>query len=161
MRLLWMAARMKPLTLRRLTLGERTLAREMFGEGLSPETVRLLALPAWRRAFVAGPRLMVWPAREAPRDFSLEPLGAQAVFVHELTHVWQAQNGVGLLRAKLKAGDSRASYAYELAGAADFAALNIEQQAMVVQHAFLAARGAAAPHPAELYASLSTAWRRG
>jgi hypothetical protein len=32
---------------------------------------------------------------------------------------------------------------------------------MVVEHAFLAGRGAAAPYPAERYARLSGAWRSG
>jgi len=155
-----MAPRMKPLSLRRLTAGEQALAAEMFGAGLDAARVRILALPVWNRAFVAGPRLIVWPARKAPLDFAAEPLPAQAVFVHELTHVWQAQNGVALLRAKLKAGDSDASYAYDLAGGPDFAALNIEQQAMVVEHAFLASRGARTPHSAELYVQASQAWRR-
>lgn len=150
---------MKPFERRRLTPGERALAAEVFGGGLDPGRVRILALPAWRRAFVAGPRLMVWPARGAARDFAAAPLAAQAVFVHELTHVWQAQNGVGLLRAKLKAGDTDAAYAYDLRGGAAFADLNIEQQAMVVQHAFLAARGGPAPHPAALYTKVSAAWR--
>ncbi|RAK58232.1 hypothetical protein [Phenylobacterium deserti] len=150
---------MKPLSLRRLTAGEGALAAEMFGPALDPLRVRLFALPVWNRAFVAGPRLMVWPARAAWRDFSQAPLGLQAVFVHELTHVWQAQNGVSLIMAKFRAGDSEAAYAYDAAGAADFARLNIEQQAMVVQHAFLASRGAATPHPAQLYAQASLAWR--
>jgi hypothetical protein len=154
-------ARMKPLALRRLTPAERALAQEMFGEGLDARRVRLFALPVWRRAFVAGPALMIWPAREALRDFGAAPLGLQAVFVHELTHVWQAQNGVALLLAKLRAGDSAASYAYDLAGGPEFAQLNIEQQAMVVQHAFLASRGARAPFPAEAYANVSAGWRRG
>jgi hypothetical protein len=156
-----MAARMTPLQRRRLTAGERTLGEEMFGAGLDPGRVRILALPVWRRAFVAGPSLMLWPAAEAPADFAAEPLGLQATFVHELTHVWQAQNGVRLALAKLRAGDSAAAYAYDLAGGGEFAALNIEQQAMVVQHAFLASRGGRTPHPAELYADLSPAWRRG
>lgn len=151
--------RMKPLTVRRLTPGERGLAVEMFGQGLDAGRVRLLALPVWNRAFVAGPALMVWPAREALGDFSAAPLGLQAVFVHELTHVWQAQHGVGLLLSKIKAGDGAAAYAYDLAAGTDFTRLNIEQQAMVVQHAFESAHGLAAQHPHEVYAQASAGWR--
>lgn len=151
---------MKPLALRRLTPGERALAAEMFGAGLDAGRVWLLALPMWNRAFVAGSRLMVWPARTVWRDFSRAPLRTQAVFVHELTHVWQAQNGVRLILAKLKAGDRAAAYAYDLAGEPDFSALNIEQQAMVVEHAFLASRGGTVPHGAEVYARLQPAWRK-
>jgi hypothetical protein len=154
--------RMKPLSLRRLTAGERALAAEVFGDGLDAGRVRLLALPLWSRAFVAGPRLMVWPAKAARTDFAsaATPLRTQAVFVHELTHVWQAQNGVRLILAKLKAGDRPASYAYDLAGDPDFTALNIEQQAMVVEHAFLAERGQSAPYGPERYARLRTSWRK-
>ena len=152
--------RMRPLTLRRLTAGERGLAAEMFGAGLDAARVRILAIPLWKRAFVAGPGLIVWPAAGAARDFAAAPLRQQALFVHELTHVWQAQHGISLLLAKLKAGDSPASYAYELTGDADFTRLNIEQQAMVVEHAFLAARGARTPYPGDLYARAQAAWRR-
>jgi hypothetical protein len=149
-----------PFRLRRLTAAERALGREMFGGGLDLSRVRLLAIPGWRRAFVAGSRLIVWPAAQLPEDFAAASLRLQATFVHELTHVWQAQNGVRLLFAKLKAGDSAESYAYDLTSGCEFAALNIEQQAMVVEHAFLAARGGQAPHPAALYAKASLAWRR-
>jgi hypothetical protein len=153
---------MKPLSLRRLTSAERALAAEMFGAGLDAGRVRILALPVWNRAFVAGPRLMVWPASGARADFGGPdvPLFLQSIFVHELTHVWQAQNGVRLLLAKLKAGDSAAAYAYDLSGEPAFASLNIEQQAMVVQHAFIASRGGAAPHPPEIYARAEASWRR-
>jgi len=152
---------MKPLSVRRLTEGERALATEMFGAGIDGSRVRLLAIPGWRRAFVAGPGLMVWPAGAARADFTAPdvPLRTQGVFVHELTHIWQAQHGVGLLRAKLRAGDSARSYAYDLAGGPAFSDLNIEQQAMVVEHAFLASRGSPTPHPAELYAGQQGQWR--
>lgn len=157
------AARMPPLSLRRLTAGERALAAEMFGAGLDAGRIRLLALPLWRRAFVAGPALIVWPARDACADLSAPgvALRAQATLIHELTHVWQAQHGVSLLFAKLRAGDRPASYAYDLRQGPAFLDMNIEQQASVVEHAFLVSRGAAAPHEPELYAQASTAWRSG
>lgn len=151
---------MTPLSIRRLTPGERALASEVFGAGLDSRRVRILALPAWSRAFVAGPQLIVWPARGAWTDFATAPLAAQATFVHELTHVWQAQRGVRLLLAKIKAGDSDAAYAYDLTGERSFSEMNIEQQAMVVEHAFLAARGAAVQHPPELYARVQSHWRQ-
>jgi hypothetical protein len=150
----------RPFSLRPLTDGERRLAREVFADALDPSQVRILAIPVWRRAFVAGPRLIVWPAPALPADFAQSPLAWQGAFVHELAHVWQAQRGVFLPLAKLRAGDGAAAYAYDLDASPAFAALNIEQQAMVVEHAFLAARGAAAPHPPEVYASLGAPWRR-
>lgn len=148
----------RPFRLRRLTAGERALAAEVFGAALDASRVRILPLPLWSRAFVAGPGLIVWPAARLPADFADAPLHTQAVLVHELTHVWQAQRGTGLLRAKLRAGDSAASYDYGAPDAA-FEALNIEQQATFVEHAFLAARGGATPHPAHVYAAVDPVWR--
>jgi hypothetical protein len=150
---------MRALTLRALTAAERELASEMFGAGLDAARLRLFAIPIWDRAFVAGPRLIVWPARSAPADFGTAALALQASFVHELTHVWQAQRGVFLPLAKLRAGDSAASYAYDLTSGPGFARLNIEQQASVVEHAFLASRGVQTPHPARLYAEIASQWR--
>ena len=112
---------------------------------------------------MAGPGLIVWPAATVRDDFADPdtPLCVQAVFVHELTHIWQAQNGVRLLLAKIKAGDREESYAYDLTGGPEFPAMNIEQQAMVVEHAFLVSRGGKAPQGAELYAAASVHWRAG
>ena len=151
---------MKPFGIRSLTPGERALTFEVFGAAVDCDRVRILTQPIWPRAFVAGPSMIVWPGRAVRADFADAPLSTQAVFVHELTHVWQAQAGVRLLRAKLRAGDSAASYAYDLDQEADFAALNIEQQAMVVEHAFLAARGASTPFSADRYAAVAAGWRR-
>jgi hypothetical protein len=137
------------------------LACEIFGRGLRAGHVRVLALPVWPRAFVAGPSLIVWPASDALFDFGAElvSLQVQATFVHELTHVWQAQRGVFLPLAKLRAGDSAFSYAYDLASGTPFAALNIEQQAMIVEHAFLASRGGEAPFARRLYTQAESGWR--
>ncbi len=152
---------MRPGGLRTLTSGEAALAWELFGGGLDPEPVRIFAIPLWRRAFVPFGRLIVWPAAQAHADFARAPLPLQGVFVHELTHVWQAQSGVNLLTAKLRAGDGPGAYAYDLSKTCDFSSLNIEQQAMVFQHAFLAARGGFAPHEGEAYARILATWREG
>ena len=150
--------RMTPGAFRRLTLGEVDLARAVFGDSLSFGRIWLFALPIWNRAFVPGGGLIVWPAASALQDFSAAPLGAQGVFIHELTHVWQAQQGVNLILAKLKAGDSDQTYAYDLNERCEFSDLNIEQQAMVVQHAFLSARGAQAPFETHVYSATLANW---
>ncbi len=138
------------------------MAAEMFGAGLDASRVRILAIPVWNRAFVAGPGLIVWPAATLPPDFSAPevPLPRQAVLIHELTHVWQAQHGVRLLLAKIKAGDRPASYDYDLERGPGFLEMNIEQQAMVVEHAFLASRGVRTPHPPSAYAETQRLWWR-
>lgn len=141
---------------RALTVGERALAKEVFGDALELDSVRLFGAPVVNRAFVpgrlAGRYWIVWPRAVLKPDFSVAPLGEQALLIHELTHVWQAQRGVFLPFAKLKAGDTAASYSYAAFGPTDFARMNIEQQASAVEHAFLARRGARTPWAAELYA---------
>lgn len=151
---------MRPGAFRKLSPGERALAAEMFGETVRTERVRLFALPVWNRAFVAGAGLIVWPARTARQDFSTAPLDEQAVFVHEMTHVWQAQRGVNLLLAKLRAGDGAQAYAYRISANRDFADYNIEQQAMIVQDAFVVSRGGPAPHESDAYSAILATWRR-
>src|SRR3712207_1470084 len=99
-----MSERMRPLTTRRLTPGELALAEAEFGDALDPACVHVLCAPVPKlRPFVpgevlwSGRYLVVWPAREAWRDFSNLRPGQVARFLHELVHVWQAQNGVDLL----------------------------------------------------------------
>ena len=107
---------MRPGMRRGLTEGETALARGVFGSALRTRPVRIMAGPRWPdRPFVpgrfAGRFWVVYPAPLARADFATAPLGAQATFIHELVHVWQAQQGVLLPLAKLRAGDSEASYA--------------------------------------------------
>ena len=148
---------------RRLTAGEAALCREVFGGQLRLERVRLWCCPpvGWttERPFVAGGllwpgrSLILYPPAEARLDFSAPetPLYEQSVFIHEMTHVWQSQQGVNLLFAKLKAGDGPAAYAYQLTPGCLWRRFNIEQQAMIVQHDFLRRRGWPSVHPTEAY----------
>ena len=135
--------------IRALTDGERALADEMFGDALALEHVRLFAAP-WPvfLAFVPGRWFgrdwIVWPRNSCAGDFSKADIWHQSVLIHELVHIWQAQSGVNLGIAKLKAGFKSAAYAYP-AEPCGWAGLNIEQQAMVMQHRFLRTRGRTAP----------------
>ena len=152
---------MRPWGVRGLTEGERRLTCDTFGAEVDLDRVRLWAPPIPRlfrpRPFVAGN--LLWPGRDlivwarAPADFSAPEvsLHLRSVFVHEMTHVWQSQCGVNLLFAKLRAGDSAASYAYVLETGSAWPAFNIEQQAMIVQHDYLRRCGGACPYPAEAY----------
>lgn len=144
--------------IRGLTPGERALIHGEFGSALSLEDVRLLAAP-WPlvRAFVPGRWLerdwVVWPRRSLPADVSTAPLALQAMLIHEMVHVWQARSGVNLLLAKLRAGDGPAAYRYPPVRC-DWRDLNIEQQAMAVEHRFRATRGQRVPEAASLYGGL-------
>ena len=163
-------APMKPWSVRRLTPGERRLVGETFGDVLNLDRVRIWApaVPGWLkpRVFVPGNlvrpgrELVVWPG--APEDFDAPGVSPelQAVFIHEMTHVWQCQQGVNLLFAKLRAGDRPSSYAYDLPPGCRWEGFNIEQQAMIVQHDFLRRCGGGCPYPAEAYAAVLP-FRRG
>ena len=139
---------------RALTEAEKSLAREAFGAAIDLAPVRLIGWP-FRRAFVAGRWFgrdwIVWPQAQLVADFTAEPVRMQGVLIHELTHVWQAQQGVNLLFAKLKAGDTPASYAYRVEPTCRWDALNIEQQAMVMEHRFHCRRGRPAPGDKAFY----------
>ena len=135
--------------MRALTGSERRLARSALGDAVRLDTVRLVGSPwPFDRAFVpgtvAGRDWIVWPARGLPDDIAVAPMAVQAMLIHELVHVWQAQCGVNLGVAKLKAGFKAAAYAYP-AAPCGWDGLNIEQQAMVMQHRFLRSRGRTAP----------------
>lgn len=135
--------------IRSLTQGERELIQQEFGDAVRLDEVRLAAMP-WPlpRAFVPGRAFdrswICWPGRGLPADFAVAPLSLQATLIHEMVHVWQAQTGVNLLTGKLRAGDGPRAYAYPDAPCG-WDALNIEQQAMTVEHRFRARRGQGVP----------------
>ncbi len=142
--------------IRGFTAGEQALARSVFGDAIRLDTVRFLPSPwPFDRAFVPGRWFgrdwIVWPERSLPRDFTAAPLAVQAVLIHELVHVWQAQSGVNLVTGKLKAGDGPAAYRYPTDDGCDWCALNIEQQAMMVEHRFRLSRGGTVPREDDFY----------
>lgn len=144
--------------MRALTEGEQRLARGEFGDALGLATIRLLGTPwPFDRAFVPGRWFgrdwILWPAGALPEDISIAPLSLQAVLIHEMVHVWQAQSGVNLITGKLKAGDGPSAYGYP-AALCGWDALNIEQQAMTVEHRFRASRGLRVPADAGHYAGV-------
>lgn len=151
--------------IRGLTDGERALAEEAFDDALDLRPIRFLAAPwPFDRAFVPGRWFgrdwIVWPRRTLPTDIANAPLRLQALLIHELTHVWQAQQGVNLLTGKLRAGDRPSSYQYPVGMECDWVGLNIEQQAMVVEHRFRLSRGEQTPADAAFYERVCPLGRR-
>ncbi len=127
---------------RGLTPGERRLAQAVFGDAVRLDPVRLHGGGFGAFAVTLGSRLFL-PKHLASDDFAAAGLGAQALLVHELTHVWQFQtrpfstlaSWAGVV-AKGGYGPGLPGYRYTLP-LGDFVALNLEQQASVVEHAFL------------------------
>ncbi|MDP1912682.1 hypothetical protein [Brevundimonas sp.] len=151
--------------IRPLTEAERVLAAEAFSDSLILDPIRFLPAPwPFDRAFVPGRWFgrdwIVWPRQTLPPDLAEAPLRLQAMLIHELTHVWQAQQGVNLLTGKISAGDRPSSYEYPVGMDCDWGGLNIEQQAMVVEHRFRLSRGQAVPADQAFYDRVCPLGRR-
>jgi hypothetical protein len=134
---------------RPLTRGEIALCRSIFGDAIDYSKVRLIKGKWWpfqpRNAAMA-PSGSIWfhpVAGGWSEDFAAEPLGRQGFFIHEMTHVWQAQRGGALYLPLMRHPFCR--YAYRLRPGKPFGRYGLEQQAEIVRHIFLASRGAAVP----------------
>lgn len=130
---------------RPLTFGEAALAASVFGGALDSARARV-ANRKW--AFfqpsntVMAPRgtIHFHPAGGLYRDdFAAAPLDLQALFVHELVHVWQHQRGIFLPLKR----HPFCRYDYAIKPGQSFARYGIEQQAEIVRHAFVLRRGGA------------------
>ena len=147
---------------RPLTPAEVAMARQMFGDAIDYAKVRIIAQGLFPRAFVAGNWFgrswIVWPSRTLLPDYGDPdvPVRRAAILIHELTHVWQAQQGLNLLFAKLRAGDGPAAYSYAIEADTLWERLNIEQQAMAVEDEFIRRRAG----QVELFADACAAYRR-
>jgi hypothetical protein len=134
---------------RSLTPGEIEMARSIFGKAIDYDAVRLFLGKWWpfqpRRSAMA-PTGDIWFHPDGggwSEDFSREPLSAQGFFIHELTHVWQAQVGGRFYLPLMRHPFCR--YAYRIDPGKPFRHYGIEQQAEVVRHRFLADRGFPVP----------------
>ena len=134
---------------RGLTTGEIELARSVFAEAIDYSTVLLVKGKWWpfhpRNAAMAPmgniyfhPEGGVWS-----EDFSKEPLGRQGFFIHEMTHVWQAQAKGRFYLPLMRHPFCR--YRYALEPGRPFNRYGLEQQAEIVRHVFLARSGAKPP----------------
>ncbi|MES2137793.1 MAG: vgr related protein [Pseudomonadota bacterium] len=141
---------------RSLTSGEIALLRSVFGDAIDYARVRLFEGKWWPfqpRGTAMAPTGGIWFHPDGggwADDFSNEPPQRQGFFVHEMTHVWQAQKGGKLYLPLMRHPFCR--YDYVIEPGKPFRRYGIEQQAEIVTHRFLADRGvpvASAP-PREL-----------
>jgi hypothetical protein len=131
---------MKPGERRMLTPGEIELGRLVFGTEIEWRRVRILqALPLGFGAMVPIGSTIVFSKWRAAHDFAAAPIWDQGWFVHELAHVWQAGRGIILAAAKLGAL-GKAAYAYK-PRQPKLSAYNIERQAEIARHLYLARIG--------------------
>jgi hypothetical protein len=129
-----------PATIRPLTAGEIIMAQSVFGEALDTAIVtvrraKYWALQPWWVTMAPDghvwchPRGFNWAA-----DYAACTPGLQAHFVHELVHAWQVQTGGHLALRR----PPFARYGYAITPGKPFHRYGIEQQAMIVEHAFRA-----------------------
>jgi hypothetical protein len=76
-------------------------------------------------------------------DFADEPLPLQGFFIHELAHVWQAQQRGRFYLVLRRHPFCR--YSYRLRPGWKLADYGLEQQAEIIRHAFLLRHGGLAP----------------
>lgn len=127
---------------RALTAGEIAFARVVFADEIAWERVRVAqAPPLGFGAMAPFGGWIVFSHWRAARDFAHAPISEQGWFVHELAHVWQSTQGMFLPALKL-AALGKGAYAYKAQKSAAFHQFNIERQAEIVRHLWLARSGA-------------------
>ncbi len=129
--------------------GEVELARSVFGSAIDYSKVRLVRGKWWpfqprRSAMAPMGSIHFHPEGGGwSEDFSKESLARQGFFIHELTHVWQAQKGGRFYLPLMRHPFCR--YQYRIEPDKPFSRYGLEQQAEIVRHRFLADRGAPVP----------------
>ncbi|KAA8734371.1 type IV secretion protein Rhs [Acinetobacter qingfengensis] len=117
-----------------LTVGEKKLAFEVFAEHLKLDQIEIVAHRLMLRHYAMSPNGNVYfHPKDWVEDFSKESIATQSWLIHELTHVWQVQQGMALIRKALF--DRR--YRYVLKEGKKFLQYGVEQQAQMVQDYFL------------------------
>jgi hypothetical protein len=130
---------------RSLTPGEIAMARSVFSEAIDYDRVRLVRRKWWLfqpRGIVMAPTGNIHFHPQDPNwseDFGQAQSSLQGLFIHEMTHVWQAQTRGRFYLPLMRHPFCR--YAYRFVPGKRFDAYGLEQQAEIVRHAFLQARG--------------------
>lgn len=117
----------------------------MFGDAIDYGRVRIFRRKWWPfqpKGVVMAPmgNIHFHPAsRLWSDDFSKERLSLQGLFIHEMTHVWQAQTRGRFYLPLMRHPFCR--YGYRMIEGRAFDRYGLEQQAEMVRHCFLAGCG--------------------
>ena len=132
---------------RPLTRAEIDLSRSVFGDAIAHDKVRI-RLKKWiffqpKRTIMAPMgHIHFHPGGSAYcDDFSCASLSRQALFIHEMVHVWQYQQGIFLPLKR----HPFCRYDYAIKPGQRFGKYGIEQQAELVRHAFMLRQGVKVP----------------
>jgi hypothetical protein len=130
---------------RALTTDERALFKPVFRDGIDYDKVRVIhaSFPFQPDGVYMTPRGHVYaPGNLYRDDFAHESARMRAIFVHELTHVWQHTNGMDLIGQSVVEftkyrGAYEKAYAYTLETKRDLVDYGMEQQASIVEDYYL------------------------
>lgn len=149
---------------RPLTPGEQSLARSVFAEAIDYAAVRIhyRNFVFWQGAsYIITPNGHIYLGRKLRglTDFSAAGLAMQGLFIHEMAHVWQHQQGINVL---LRGGLEQVrhfcgfnQYRYRLEAGKALGRYKLEQQGEILRHCFLAQHGQPTPYShAEYLAAL-------
>jgi hypothetical protein len=134
---------------RSLTQGEMRLAQSVFGDAIDYSPVRIVRRSWWpfqpkQVAMSPTGNIHFHPQGNLwCEDFAAADLGLQALFVHEMTHVWQTQTRGRYYLPLMRHPFCR--YDYALKPGQKFEHYGLEQQGELMRHAFLLREGAAVP----------------
>ena len=137
------------MTSRALTDAEKALSQSMFGDAIDCSRVRVHRARWWPfqpKAALMAPDGDIWchPQGHLYRPcYGSASLRMQALFVHEMTHAWQAQRGGRWYLPLMRHPFCR--YDYSIRPRKPFARYGIEQQAEIVADTFLLRNGVARP----------------
>ena len=121
------------------------MARTVFGGAIDYAGVKLVRRKWWPfqpRGIVMAPTGNIHFHPKDPNwseDFSQSRPSLQGLFIHEMTHVWQAQTRGRFYLPLMRHPFCR--YAYRFVPGKPFDAYGLEQQAEIVRHAFLLKKG--------------------
>ena len=152
---------------RSLTAGEISLALSVFGEAIDYSRVKMIRRKWWPlqpKNYIMTPcgSLHFHPQGNVwSDDFSKESIPLQGLFIHEMTHVWQAQRKGRFYLVLMRHPFCR--YDYAIRAGWPLERYGLEQQAEIVSHAFMMRHGIGVPGvPArtQLETILPREWRR-
>lgn len=119
---------------RPLTDGEKRLCQTIFARQIDLSTPRICASYWILKHYAMSPNGHVYfHPEDYLLDYSQAGLGKQAWFIHEMTHVWQSQQGISVFWRAL----FNRRYNYELQAGKHFLSYGVEQQAQMVQDYFV------------------------